>query len=142
MRPRRAFHPDQGQWLLGHHWFRELQLRTQGTDRCSGRSVDFDNLFEKAAEAGAEDVTDDGEVFTVITDPSDMIDVRKALQDAGFDYDSADLVMMPKNEVELSLEDAQKVSKLIDNLDDLDDVQNIYSNWTASDEVMAQLDEE
>ena len=75
-------------------------------------------------------------------DPSDMIDVRKALQDAGFDYDSADLVMMPKNEVELSLEDAQKVSKLIDNLDDLDDVQNIYSNWTASDEVMAQLDEE
>ena len=53
-----------------------------------------------------------------------------------------DLVMMPKNEVELTLEDAQKVSKLIDNLDDLDDVQNIYSNWTASDEVMAQLDEE
>ena len=36
--------------------------------------------------------------------------------------------MMPKNEVELTLEDAQKVSKLIDNLDDLDDVQNIYSN--------------
>ena len=70
--------------------------------------VDFDNLFEKAAEAGAEDVTDDGEVFTVITDPSDMIDVRKALQDAGFDYDSADLVMMPKNEVELSLEDARR----------------------------------
>ena len=64
------------------------------------------------------------------------------LQDAGFDYDSADQVMQPKNEVELSLEDARKVSKLIDNLDDLDDVQNIYSNWTASDEVMAQLDEE
>ena len=104
--------------------------------------VDFDDLFEKAAEAGAEDVTEDGDVFTVVTDPSEMIDVRKALQDAGFDYDSADLVMMPKNEVELTLEDAQKVSKLIDNLDDLDDVQNIYSNWTASDEVMAQLDEE
>ena len=104
--------------------------------------VDFDDLFEKAAEAGAEDVTDDGDVFTVVTGPSEMIDVRKALQDAGFDYDSADLVMMPKNEVELTLEDAQKVSKLIDNLDDLDDVQNIYSNRTASDEVMAQLDEE
>ncbi len=71
--------------------------------------VDFDNLFEKAAEAGAEAVTDDGEVFTVITDPSDMIDVRKALQDAGFDCDSADLVMMPKNEVELSLEDARRL---------------------------------
>ena len=71
-----------------------------------------------------------------------MTPVRKALQEAGFDYDSADQVMQPKNEVELSLDDARKVSKLIDNLDDLDDVQNIYSNWTASDEVMAQLDEE
>ena len=101
-----------------------------------------DNRNRAAAEAGAEDVTEDGDVFTVVTGPSEMIDVRKALQDAGFDYDSADLVMMPKNEVELTLEDAQKVSKLIDNLDDLDDVQNIYSNWTASDEVMAQLDEE
>ena len=101
-----------------------------------------DKLFETAAEAGAEDVTDDGEVFTVVTGPSDLFTVRKALQDAGFDYDSADQVMQPKNEVELSLDDARKVSKLIDNLDDLDDVQNIYSNWTASDEVMAQLDEE
>ena len=104
--------------------------------------VDFDKLFETAAEAGAEDVTDDGEVFTVVTGPSDLFTVRKALQEASFDYDSADQVMQPKNEVELSLDDARKVSKLIDNLDDLDDVQNIYSNWTASDEVMAQLDEE
>ena len=99
-------------------------------------------LMDAAIEAGAEDVTDDGEVFTVVTGPSDLFTVRKALQEAGFDYDSADQVMQPKNEVELSLEDARKVSKLIDNLDDLDDVQNIYSNWTASDEVMAQLDEE
>lgn len=67
--------------------------------------------------------------------------MRKALQEAGFDYDSADIIMHPNNEVELSFEDAQKVSRLIDNLDDLDDVQNIYSNWTASDEVMAQLEE-
>ena len=58
----------------------------------------------------------------------------------GVDFD--DMVMRPKNEVSLSLEDAQKVSKLIDNLDDLDDVQNIYANWTASDEVMAQLADE
>ena len=58
---------------------------------------------------------DDGDVFTVITDPSDLHTIRKALQDSGFDYDSADMVMRPKNEVSLSLEDAQKVSKLIDN---------------------------
>lgn len=87
-------------------------------------------------------MTDDGETYTVLTDPSDLIAVRQALQDAGIDYDSAEIVMNPKNEVELTLDDARKVAKLIDNLDDLDDVQNIYSNWTASDEVMAQLDEE
>ena len=54
-------------------------------------------------------------MFTVVTGPSDLFTVRKALQEAGFDYDSADQVMQPKNEVELSLEDARKVSKLIDN---------------------------
>lgn len=104
--------------------------------------VDYDDLFEKAAEAGAEDVADDGDVYTVITGPSDLHTVRKALEDAGIDFDSADSVMAPKNEVELGLEDARKVAKLIDNLDDLDDVQNVYSNWTASDEVMEQLDAE
>ncbi|RBP99288.1 YebC/PmpR family DNA-binding transcriptional regulator [Bifidobacterium xylocopae] len=102
----------------------------------------YDDVFEKAAEAGAEDVQDDGESFTVITAPTDLVTVRKALQDAGVDYDSADLVLNPKTEVTLDVDAARKVSKLIDSLDDLDDVQDIYSNWTASDEVMAQLDEE
>ncbi|MDF7663829.1 YebC/PmpR family DNA-binding transcriptional regulator [Bifidobacterium sp. ESL0763] len=104
--------------------------------------IDYDKLFEIVAEAGAEDVSDDDEVYTVTTAPTDMVSVREALQKAGIDYNSADLVMTPKTEVDLGLEDAQKVTKLIDNLDDLDDVQNIYSNWTASDEVMAQLAEE
>ncbi|WEV47606.1 YebC/PmpR family DNA-binding transcriptional regulator [Bifidobacterium sp. ESL0690] len=104
--------------------------------------LDYDKLFELAAEDGAEDVRDEGEVYVVVTAPEDMVAVREALQKANIDYDSADLVMIPKTEVDLSLEDAQKVSKLIDNLDDLDDVQNIYSNWTASDEVMEQLDAE
>ena len=106
------------------------------------QSVDYDRLFELAAEAGAEDVQDDSEVYTVLTDASDLVTVRKALQEAGIDYDSAELVMHPNNEVELGLDDARKVSKLLDNLDDLDDVQNIYSNWTAPDDVLAQLDEE
>ena len=116
-----------------------FNFERKGQIEVPSEGVDFDDLFEKAGDAGAEDVIDDGDVFTVITDPSDL---RKALQDSGFDYDSADMVMRPKNEVSLSLEDAQKVSKLIDNLDDLDDVQNIYANWTASDEVMAQLADE
>lgn len=106
------------------------------------QGVDYDKLFDIVAEAGADDVADDGEVYTVITEPSDVTAVRKALQDAGIDYDSAETALIPKTEVEIDLEAAKKVNKLIDNLDDLDDVQEIYSNWTASDEVMTQLDEE
>ena len=103
--------------------------------------VDYDKLFEIAADAGAEDVSDDGDTYTITTDPSDLVTVRTAVQDAGIDYDSADAVLVPQNEVTLDLEAAQKVNNLIDALDDLDDVQNIYSNWTASDEVMQQLEE-
>ena len=101
-----------------------FNFERKGQIEVPSEGVDFDDLFEKAGDA------------------SDLHTIRKALQDSGFDYDSADMVMRPKNEVSLSLEDAQKVSKLIDNLDDLDDVQNIYANWTASDEVMAQLADE
>lgn len=103
--------------------------------------VDYDKLFEIAADAGAEDVSDDGDTYTVTTAPSDLVTVRKAVQDAGIDYDSAEVELVPQNEVELDLEAAQKVNNLIDALDDLDDVQNIYSNWTASDEVMKQLED-
>lgn len=119
-----------------------FNFERQGQIEVPAEGVDYDSVFEKAAEAGAEDVQDNGDVYAVITAPSDIVTVRKALQDAGIDYDSADLVLNPKTEVSLDLETARKVSKLIDTLDDLDDVQDIYSNWTASDEVMAQLDEE
>lgn len=119
-----------------------FNFERMGQIEVPSEGIDYDKLFEIVAEAGAEDVKDEDEVYVVITSPEQMVEVRQALQKNGIDYDSADLVMLPKNEVELSLEDAQKVSKLIDNLDDLDDVQNIYSNWTASDEVMEQLGNE
>lgn len=119
-----------------------FNFQRKGQIEVPGKDVDFDKLFEIAAEAGAEDVAQDGDEYMVTTDLSDLIAVRKALQDNGFDYDSAETAMVPTTTVDLDLESARKVLRLIDNLDDLDDVQNIYSNWTASDEVMEQLDEE
>ena len=104
--------------------------------------LSYDDLFEKAAEAGAEDVVNDDDSYTVVTAPGDLVPVRKALQQAGVDYDSADLVMSPKSEIQLDADGARKVTKLIDNLDDLEDVQNIYSNWTAPDDVIKQLAED
>ena len=99
--------------------------------------VDFDSLFDMAAEAGAED----GDTYIVTTAPSDVVTVRKVLQESGIDYDSAETTLVPLNEVDLDLDAAVKVNRLIDALDDLDDVQNIYANWTASDEVLQQLED-
>lgn len=112
----------------------EIQIPSEG--------VDFDKLFEDAANAGAEDVRDDGDMYTVVTDPSDLAAVTKALTDAGFDHDSSEPVMEPKTTVDLDLDGAKKINRLLDALDDLDDVQNLYSNWTASDDVKSQLEDD
>ena len=103
--------------------------------------VDFDSRFDMAAEAGAEDVENNGDTYIVTTAPSDVVTVRKVLQESGIDYDSAETTLVPLNEVDLDLDAAVKVNRLIDALDDLDDVQNIYANWTASDEVLQQLED-
>ena len=103
--------------------------------------VDFDSLFDMAAEAGAEDVENNGDTYIVTTAPSDVVTVRKVLQESGIDYDSAETTLVPLNEVDLDLDAAVKVNRLIDALDDLDDVQNIYANWSTSDEVLQQLED-
>ena len=103
--------------------------------------VDFDSLFDMAAEAGAEDVENNGDTYIVTTAPSDVVTVRKVLQESGIDYDSAETTLVPLHEVDLDLDAAVKVNRLIDALDDLDDVQNIYANWSASDEVLQQLED-
>ena len=82
------------------------------------------------------------EIFIVESDPKDVVAVRTALQDAGIDYDSAEVQFVASTEVELDLEGALKVNKLIDVLEDSDDVQNIYTNMSLSDEVRAQLEEQ
>ncbi|MFT8704164.1 YebC/PmpR family DNA-binding transcriptional regulator [Bifidobacterium aquikefiricola] len=119
-----------------------FNFERKGQIEVPGDGTDYDTVFETAADAGAEDVSDNGDSFTVVTDPSDMVTVRKALQAANIDYDSADLVLNPKTEIDLDEDAARKAVRMTDALDDLDDVQNVYSNWTASDEVLAALDEE
>jgi YebC/PmpR family DNA-binding regulatory protein len=117
-----------------------FNFERKGEIEVPSENTDYDKLFEAAANAGAEDVRDEGDEYVVVTDPSDLQSVTKALTDAGFDHDSSESVMDPKSEVSLDLEGAKKVTRLLDALDDLDDVQNLYSNWTASDDVKAQLD--
>ncbi|WP_405493298.1 YebC/PmpR family DNA-binding transcriptional regulator [Nocardia sp. NBC_00511] len=100
-----------------------------------------DDVLMAVLDAGAEEVTDLGEQFEVISEPTDLIEVRKSLQAAGIDYDSAESGFQPSMSVAVDADTARKVFKLIDALEDSDDVQNVYTNIDISDEVLAELDD-
>ena len=104
--------------------------------------VDEDRILEAVMDAGVEDVKDHGGGFEIITDPAALVSVREALQRAGIDYDSADIEFVANLEIEVDIDTARKVERLVDALDDLDDVQNIFSNEDVPADVRALLDEE
>jgi len=99
-----------------------------------------DSILDAVLDAGAEEVNDLGEVFEVISEATDVVAVRTALQSTGIDYDSAEATFVPSMSVPADLELAKKVIKLVDALEDCDDVQAVYSNIDISDEVLAELD--
>jgi YebC/PmpR family DNA-binding regulatory protein len=99
-----------------------------------------DDVLGAVLEAGAEEVNDLGETFEVVSEATDLVAVRTALQQAGIDYDSADAQFMPSMAVELDEDGARKIFRLIDALEDSDDVQNVWANFDVSDEVMAAVD--
>ncbi len=102
------------------------------------RTFDEDRVMEVAMEAGAEDLTDDEERWSVITAPADVMAVRAALEEAGLEPSSSELTMVPTTTVEVAAEsEAKRVLRLIEALDDHDDVQNVYSNFDIPDAVMA-----
>jgi YebC/PmpR family DNA-binding regulatory protein len=105
-----------------------------------GRELSEDDVMEAVLDAGAEDVNDNGDTWEVVSEPSDLVAVRTALQDAGIDYESAEAQFVPSTQIELDVDGAKKVFKLIDALEDSDDVQNVYANFDVSDETMELVD--
>ena len=98
-----------------------------------------DEIFEKAIDAGAEDVNTDGDVYEITTDPHDLHSVVVALEGMGLKPEEAKLTMLPKTTMEVDAKTARSVLKLMDMLEDCDDVQQVYSNFDISDEVMAEI---
>ena len=106
----------------------------------TGRTLTEDDLLEATLDADPEDVSDEGETFKVISDPSLVVDVRKAVQAAGLDYESAEVQFVPQYTTAVdTAEIAEKLFKLLDAIEDLDDVQNVYSNEDVPDEIGEQL---
>ena len=98
-----------------------------------------ETILEAVLDAGAQEVNDLGEAFEVVCEPTDLVAVRSALQGAKIDYESADSSFLPSMSIALDAAAATKVFELIDAIEELDDVQNVYSNFDVSDEVMASL---
>ena len=104
-----------------------------------GKQVSEDDVLEATLEAGAEDVNDLGDSYEVVSEATDLVAVRTALQDAGIDYDSAEAAFVPSVQVELDEDAAGRVFRLIDALEDCDDVQNVYANYDVPDDVLEKV---
>lgn len=112
------------------------QFSRKGVIIVDGKASE-DDVMTAALEAGADDVTADGDAWKVTTDPSVVFDVKTALESAGLSVLSAESTMVSANLVPVDdVDDAKKVLRILDALEDNDDVQDVYSNFDMSDDVM------
>ena len=101
------------------------------------KKVTEDELMMVVLEAGAEDLSDQGDTWQLTSPPSELGALRTALEEAGIAFDTADLTMISTTDVPLDNEgDARKVLRLIDALEDHDDVQNVFANFDIPDAVL------
>ncbi len=103
--------------------------------------ADEDKLMEVALEAGAKDMTSepDEKTYEVTTEPADFEAVKKAIEDAGIEIEMAEISMLPQNTVELDEKGATQVLRLMDAIEDQDDVQNAFSNFDISQDVLDKV---
>ncbi len=107
------------------------------------RSVTEDDVMEAALEAGLEEVGDAGEEWEALSDPNDVVEVRKAIEAAGLEYDAAEVQFVAGFDTPISkVQVARQVMNIVDALEDSDDVQNVYTNIELTPEVAEALDED
>ena len=102
-----------------------------------GHGPSEDDVMLAALEAGADDVSADGDTWRVMCEPNAVFDVKAALESAGFQIDSADSTMVSSTSIEVSDTDtAKKILRIMEALEDNDDVQDVYANFDISDDLM------
>ena len=113
------------------------QFERRGVVLVPATGVDEEELLMAAADGGADDVEQDGDVFQVTSEPASLSTVRAAVAAAGFSVESAELTMVPKTTVAVEEESkARQVMRLIDELEDLDDVQDVFANFDIPERVL------
>ena len=108
----------------------------------NGAAADEDEFMMAVAEAGGDDYEDADEEWIVYTSPSDLMSVKKAIEEQGVQVKGAELTMIPSTPTEVSVADAKKVMRLIDRLEELEDLQNVYHTMDITDEIAEALEEE
>lgn len=99
-------------------------------DEYGDKVVDGDKLMEDALDAGAEDFSEDGDVYEITCEPDDLEGIKNDLSGKGYEFISADVEKVPSTYITLTGEEELKnMSSLIEHLDDSDDVVNIWHNW-------------
>ncbi len=107
----------------------------------NGQDITEDAVMEAALDAGLEEVDDDGETWSALSDPNDLVEVRKAIETAGLDYDSSEVQFVASFDQAVdTVEVAQKLFRIIDALEDSDDVQNVFTNLDLTAEVAEALE--
>jgi YebC/PmpR family DNA-binding regulatory protein len=112
-----------------------FQFNKLGVITIASSATDEDRLMTIALDAGAEDVKNEGEVFEVITQPTDFHRIKDAVDAAGVAVENAEITYLPNNTVAIDGETAQKILKLIDALEDNEDVQSVSHNAEIPDNV-------
>ncbi len=97
-----------------------------------------DELTMAAIDAGASDVVAADGIVEIYTESADLHRVQESISGAGYEIENAELIMRPKTMVDLDVDIATKVMRLVDRLEELDDVQTVYSNLEVSDELLAE----
>jgi YebC/PmpR family DNA-binding regulatory protein len=114
----------------------------KGTILVDKEAIDEEELMDKALEAGAEDVVEEDNVYQIETTPDDFEGIREALEADGVKFIEASVTMIPQNVVEITEESsARQILRLLESLEEHDDVQNVFSNFDISDEIMEAISE-
>ena len=114
-------------------------FKKKGQILVPSEGVDEDALMEASLEAGAEDVQNEGEFFSILTEWTEMLTVREALEAKKFPVDSASVTMVPGNTVKVEGKDAETLMKLINTLEDNDDVNTVSANYDIDDALMEKI---
>ncbi|HDR90659.1 MAG TPA: YebC/PmpR family DNA-binding transcriptional regulator [candidate division Zixibacteria bacterium] len=119
-------------WMFDH----------KGLIRVPKEGISEEDIFEKAIEAGAEDVQDGDDFWEIYTSVSDMNDVKEAVVKMELSVENSERVAVPQNYVKIEGKDAVKLMKIMDKLDDHDDVQNVFSNFDIDPEELERIQDE